>query len=382
MCYHEKRSSCAGGCGGDGKVPMNCRKGPVPRRSILGGVGGAGRTLANLQEGARAPPLLLQCVAFAAAIATAILFTAVPAFAQTPQKFPNKPVRIVVGFSAGSATDITARMIAPRLSEMWGQPVVIENRPGAGSTLASAAVARATPDGHTLALISAAFAIGAVLHKDLPYDPLKDFVGVTQIGASTGFLAVAPSLGVKSVKELIALAKERPGKIFYGSAGAGSGIHMTAERFKMVAGINTVHVGFKGQPEMLIEIMAGRIHYGFPGLGPAMGMIKEGRLVPLAVVTQKRSPLLPDVPVLSEVLPGFERDATHGLLAPKGTPRPILNQISKDVARVLDLPEVKQQMLAITFEPGPTSPEEYDRIIRSMIGTFSKVVVAAGLRAP
>jgi tripartite-type tricarboxylate transporter receptor subunit TctC len=359
MCYRVKNVHCA-----------------------TGGVGGAGRTLANLQEGARAPPLLQQCVAFAAAVATGILLTAGQAFAQTPQKFPNKPVRIVVGFSAGSATDITARMIAPRLSEMWGQPVVIENRPGAGSTLASAAVARATPDGHTLALISAAFAIGAVLHKDLPYDPLKDFVGVTQIGASTGFLAVAPSLGVKSVKELIALAKERPGKIFYGSAGAGSGIHMTAERFKMVAGINTVHVGFKGQPEMLIEIMAGRIHYGFPGLGPAMGMIKEGRLVPLAVVTQKRSPLLPDVPVLSEILPGFERDATHGLLAPKGTPRPILNQISKDVARVLDLPEVKQQMLAITFEPGPTSPEEYDRIIRSMIGTFSKVVVAAGLRAP
>ena len=191
---------------------------------------------------------------------------------------------------------------------------------------------------------------------------------------------MAPSLGVKSVKELIALAKERPGKIFFGSAGAGSGIHMTAERFKMVAGINTVHVGFKGQPEMLIEIMAGRIHYGFPGLGPALGMIKEGRLVALAVVTNKRSPLLPDVPVLAEVLPGFERDATHGLLAPNGTPRPILNQISKDVARVLDLPEVKQQMLAITFEPAPTSPEEYDRIIRNMIGIFSKVVVAAGLQ--
>ena len=317
-----------------------------------------------------------------AAVASAGIVLAACGFAQAQTKYPSKPVRIVVGFSAGSATDITARIVGPKLSELWGQPVVIENRPGAGGTLANAAVARATPDGHTLALISAAFAIGAVLHKELPYDPLKDFVGVTQIGASAGVLAVAPSLGVKSVKELIALAQERPGKILFGSAGAGSGIHMTAERFKMVAGINTVHVGFKGQPEMLLEIMAGRIHYGFPGLGPALGMIKDGRLVALAVVTKNRSPLLPDLPVLAEVLPGFERDASHGLLAPAGTPRRILNQISKDVARVLDLPEVKQQMVAIGFEPLPATPEEFDLIIRSMIGIFSKVVVAAKLRAP
>jgi tripartite-type tricarboxylate transporter receptor subunit TctC len=321
-----------------------------------------------------------QSAAYAVLFAAGAFVVAMAAEAQ--QKFPTKPVRIVVGFSAGSATDITARMIGPRLSELWKQAVVIENRPGAGGTLGAAAVAKATPDGHTLALVSAAFAIGAVLHKDLPYDPLKDFVAVTQIGTSAGFLAVAPSLGVKSVKELIALARERPGKLVFGSAGAGSGIHITAERFKMVAGINTVHVGFKGQPEMLIEIMAGRIHYGFPGLGPALGMVKDGRILALAMVTKNRSPLLPDVPTMAEVLPGFERDASHGLLAPAGTPRPILNQISRDVNRVLDLPEVKQQMVTITFEPGPTTPEEYDKIIRSMIATFQKVVVAAGLRAP
>ena len=307
---------------------------------------------------------------------------AAEAFAQMQQKYPTRPVRIVVGFSAGSATDITARMVGPKLSELWGQPVVIETRPGAGGTIANAVVAKATPDGYTLGLISASFAIGAVLHKDLPYDPLKDFVAVAQIGTTSGALTVAPSLGIKTVKELIALAKERPGKIIFGSAGAGSGIHLTAERFKMVAGINTVHVGFKGQPEMILEIMAGRIHYGFPGLGPALGMIKEGRLVAVAVVTKSRSPLLPDVPVLSEVLPGFERDAMHGLLAPAGTPRHIVEQVSRDVARVLDIPDVKQKMLAMTFEPSPTSPEETDRILRGMIKTFAKVVVAAGLRAP
>jgi tripartite-type tricarboxylate transporter receptor subunit TctC len=314
------------------------------------------------------------------AVIVAAFFAAAPDLAQAQQNYPSRPVRFVVGFSPGSATDITARMVGPRLAEMWGQPVVIDNRPGAGGAIATTAVSRAAPDGYTLALISASFAIGAVLHRDLPYDPLKDFVGVTQIGTTSGVLAVTPSLPVKSVKDLIALAKERSGKILFGSAGAGSGIHISAERFRMVAGINTVHIGFKGQPEMLLEIIAGRVHYGMPGLGPSMGMIKDGRIRALAVVTKNRSPLLPDVPVLSEVLPGFERDATHGLLAPAGTPRRILNKISKDVATVLELPEIKQMMVAMTFEPGPTTPEEYDRIIRNMIGVFSKVVVAAGLR--
>jgi tripartite-type tricarboxylate transporter receptor subunit TctC len=314
------------------------------------------------------------------AVIVAALVAAAPGIAQAQQNYPTRPVRFVVGFSPGSATDITARMVGPRLAEMWKQPVVIDNRPGAGGAIATTAVSKAAPDGYTLALISASFAIGAVLHRDLPYDPIKDFVGVAQIGTTSGVLAVTTSLPVKSVKELIALANERPGKILYGSAGAGSGIHMTAERFKMVAGINAVHIGFKGQPEMLLEILAGRVHYGFPGLGPALGMIKDGRVRALAVVTKNRSPLLPDVPVLSEVLPGFERDATHGLLAPAGTPRSILNKISKDVATVLDLPEVKQQMVAMTFEPGPTTPEEYDKILRGMIQVFGKIVVAAGLR--
>jgi tripartite-type tricarboxylate transporter receptor subunit TctC len=307
---------------------------------------------------------------------------AAPCVAQTQQKkYPSKSVRIVVGFSPGSATDITARMIGPKLSEMWGQPVVIENRSGAGSTLASAMVAQATPDGHTLLVVSTSFAITAVLQKNLPYDALKDFRGVTQIGASTGALMVAPSLGVKSVKELIALAQERPGKILFGSAGTGSGIHMTAERFNMLAGINVVHVPYRGQPEMIIDILGGRIHYGIPGLGPALPFIREGRLLPLAVVNPKRSALLPDVPALVEILPGFERDASHALLAPARTPTRIVNQISKDVARLLELPDVKERMQAIAFEPGPTTPEEYDQIIRSQLEIFTKVAKAAGLIA-
>jgi len=298
------------------------------------------------------------------------------------QTWPTRPVRLIVGFSAGSATDISARLLAPKLTDMWGQPVVIENRTGAGSSIASTMAAQATPDGYTILVISASFAINAVLRSNAGYDALRDFASVTQIGYSTGALVVNPSLGVKSVKELIALANERPGKILFGSAGAGSGIHLTAERFRMSAGIKTTHVAFKGQPEMLIEILAGRVHYGFPGLGPAFGMIKDGRLLALAVVTPKRSPLLPDVPSMYELLPTFRRDASHALMVPAKTPRNIVNKISKDVARVLDMPDVKKQMEAIDFIPAPTTPEEFDKILRGMLVTFDEVARAAGLKAP
>lgn len=298
------------------------------------------------------------------------------------QSYPSKPVRIVVGFSAGSATDITARMIAPKLSEVWKQAVVVENRPGGGSALASAMVAKATPDGHTLLCVSNAFLISAILQKNASYDPLKDFSGVTQIGASTGVIVVGPSVGVKTLKELIALANERPGKILFGSAGAGSGLHLTTELFRFTAGIKAVHVGFKGQPEMIIEILAGRVHFGIPGLGPSIHLIKDGRLVPLAVVTHQRSPMLPDIPTVNEILPTFQREAAHVLVAPVGTPRPILHKISRDVARILDLSDVKQQMHAISFVPAPTTPEELDKLLRANYVTLDRVARLAGLKAP
>jgi tripartite-type tricarboxylate transporter receptor subunit TctC len=262
---------------------------------------------------------------------------------------------------------------------MWGQPVLIENRSGAGGTIATAIVAKATPDGHTLLLTSSSFAITAVLEKNLPYDPLGDLRGVAQVGTTTGILAVAPSLGVKSAGELIALAKAKPGTILFGSAGTGSGIHFTTERFNMVAGIKVVHVPYKGQPEMILDIVTGRIQYGIPGLGSSLTFVKDGRLLPLAVATAKRSPLLPNVPTLAEVLPGFERDAAHGVLAPARTPRPIVQQISRDIARVLELPDVKERMQSIAFEIAPTSPEEYDRILHNQIELFTNIAKAVGL---
>ena len=314
-----------------------------------------------------------------ALIAAGLAFAA-PAFAQSEAKFPTKPVRLVVGFSPGSATDFTARVFGAKLSDLWGQPVVIENRSGAGSTLANAVVAQATPDGHTLLVVSASFAITAVLQgKNLPYDALKDFRAVSQFGSTTGALVVAPSLGVKSVKELISLAKER--KILFGSAGAGSGLHMSTERFNMAAGIKTVHVGFKGQPEMIIEIVTGRVQYGFPSLGTSMAFIKDGRLIALAVNTPKRTPLVPDVPAIVEIIPGFERDAAHALMAPARTPTPIVRQISRDIARVAEMPDVKERMHNISFDIAPSTPEEYDKAVRRQIEVFNQVAKAAGLIA-
>jgi tripartite-type tricarboxylate transporter receptor subunit TctC len=296
------------------------------------------------------------------------------------QSWPTRPVRIIVAFSPGSASDIIARLLASRLSDLWGQPLVIENRSGAGGSIAYAMAAQASPDGYTLVLVTSSFAINAVLRPNVGYDPLRDFASVVQIGYPTGVLAVSPALGVKSVKALIALALERPGKILFGSSGAGSGIHMSAERFRMVAGIKTTHVAFKGQPEMLVEILAGRVHYGLPSLGPSLAMIRDGRILPLAVLTPKRSPLLPEVPAMIEILPAFRRDVANALMAPAKTPRVIIDKINREVARVLDLPDVKKQMDAIDFVPAPTTPEEFDQVLRGMLVTFEEVARAAGLK--
>jgi tripartite-type tricarboxylate transporter receptor subunit TctC len=315
------------------------------------------------------------------AIVAGIACTATPLFAQSKQKFPAKPVRLVVPFSPGSQSDVLARVIGPKLSERWGQPVVVETRTGAGGTIAAALVARATPDGHTLLVSSTAFVIGAALQPNLPYDPLKDFVGITQLGYSTSALVVAPSLGVKSVKELIALAQAKPGQVLFSSSGAGGGSHMLGERFRLAAGIKVQHVGFKGAADAVLEVMAGRVHFCIQSLAAGLGFIRDGRLLALAVVTPQRSPLLPDVPAMAEVLPGYERDGSFPMLAPAGTPSAVRTQISRDVARVFELPEVKERLQGMGFMSAPTTPEEHDKILRAQIEAFSKVAALVGLKA-
>jgi tripartite-type tricarboxylate transporter receptor subunit TctC len=307
-------------------------------------------------------------------VATHTVMVPLPSLAQTPPKFPTKPIRLLVAYAAGGSADAVARMIGEKMSASWGQAVVLDHRPGAGGMLAAAALAKAAPDGHTLLFDGGNFSIGAVLQSNLPYDPFKDFAGVSGIGFNTTVMVVAPAVGVKSVNDLIALAKAQPGKIIFAAS--------TAARFNLAAGIKTVTVAFKGAGEQMIEVLAGRSHYTIVSPFAAMPFIKEGKLLPLAVFIPQRSPLLPEVPAMAEILPDFKRSVTGrtGLLAPAGTPRPILHQISKEVARILDLPDIKERLQAIGIFPVPSTPEEHDKFLREHIENLTALVRDAGLK--
>jgi tripartite-type tricarboxylate transporter receptor subunit TctC len=305
---------------------------------------------------------------------------AIPGITPAQQQFPARPIRLVVPFSPGGGTDTLARIIASKMSDNWGQSVVIENRTGAGGTIGAAIVAKATPDGHTLLVSSPGFVVSAALHPNLPYDPLKDFAGVTQLGVSMSTLVVNPNLGVRTLKDFIEFARARPGKIFFSSGGHGSSTHINGERFRLAAGIKPVHVAFKGSSDAALEVVAGRVHYVITGLITVMQYIQDGRLVPLGVVAPTRSALLPEVPTLAEVLPGYKRDGSHVMLAPAGTPRPILNQISNEVRRIFELPDVKERLRNFDYLLAPTTPQELDKILRADIETFAEVVRLAGLR--
>ena len=321
----------------------------------------------------------LQSATLATLIATGIAVTAAPGAAA--QNFPTKPVRMIVPFTAGSATDLLARRIAPKMSDNWGQQVVVDNRGGGGGTLGAGIVAKATPDGYTLLVHSIAYAMNAALYSKLPYDPLKDFAPVSQIVVSTSLLVVAPTLGVKSVKELIALAKQKPGKLTFSSSGVGSGTHLNGEQFRFAAGIDVVHVPYKGVPEPLIDTMSGRIDYFLSPLVPALPFIRDGRLLALAVSTARRTPVLPDVPTIAEAaLPGYEFQAWFGVFAPAGTPRPVVERISKEIARIVDLPDIKKQFVNQGEEGRPSTPEEFTRFVRAEIEKTRKTVKLAGIR--
>jgi len=297
------------------------------------------------------------------------------------QKYPTKPIRIIVPFTAGSQTDLFARIIAPKMAENWGQQVVVDNRPSAGGIVAGTIIATAAPDGYTLMLTSSAYAVSAAIYAKLPYDPLKDIDGVAKFASVALVLVVSPKLGAKSVNELIALAKSKPGLITFGSAGIGSATHMGGEQFKFVAGINVVHVPYRGTPEALIDTMTGRIQYWFSPMGPAVPFVTDGRLLALAVTTAQRSPLFPTVPTVAEAaLPGFDYDPWYAVLTAAKTPRPIVNQLNKEIARIMGLADVKERMLFQGAVIGTSTPEEFAKLLRADIATLSKVAKAANVR--
>jgi len=311
-----------------------------------------------------------------------LLLAALAPPAAFAQPFPSKPIRMVVPFSAGSATDILARTVAQKMSENYGQQVIVDNRPGAGGTLAAPIVINANPDGHTLMMVSAGHAANATLYRKLSYDTTRDFAGISLVASTPNLLAVGASLGVKSVKELIALAKAKPGQLNFSSAGIGSGTHLNGEQFKLVAGLNVTHIPFRGAPEALADVVAGRVDFLFTPIVVALPFIKDGRAIPLAVSTATRTPLLPNVPTLAEAaLPGFEFDMWFGLLAGAKTPKPLRDQLSKEVARVMQLPEVKERIGSLGGIPRTNSPEEFDAFIRAEVAKLGKVVKAANAYA-
>jgi tripartite-type tricarboxylate transporter receptor subunit TctC len=301
--------------------------------------------------------------------------------ATNAQKYPTKPVRMLVPFTPGSQTDILARWMGEKVTESSGQQVVVDNRPGAGGTIASQYVLAANPDGHTLMMVSTGHAGNATLYSKLPYDTVKDFSGVTRVASVPNLLVVPPSLGVKSVKELIAAAKAKPGQFNFSSAGVGSGTQINGEMFKVVTGISATHVPYKGAPEALNETIAGRVQFCFTPILVAAGQVKAGKVIALAVSTAKRSPMFPDLPTVAEAgVTGFDYDQWYGLLASAQTPRPLLKVVNKEMVRVLTLPEIRDRMLTQGATPTPTTPEEFDAFIRSEVKRFAKVLIAAGAR--
>jgi tripartite-type tricarboxylate transporter receptor subunit TctC len=298
---------------------------------------------------------------------------------QAQDRFPSKPVRIIVPFVGGSQVDIVAREIGRGLQAAWGQPVVIDNRPGAGGTIGSRAVAEAAADGHTLLFTSASHAINPTLYKKLPYDTLKDFRGVTFATSVPNVLVVAPSLGVKTAPELLALVRARPGQLNFASAGVGSGTHFNGEMFKAMGKLDIVHVPYKGTTDALVDTTAGRAAYYWSPLGLTLPFIKDGKLLPLAVSTAQRAPLMPEVPVISDFVPGVVYDHWYGLMAPGKTPTAVVEQVAAEVGRILRSAEVVKTLGAQGVVSAPNTPADFDRFIASEIERLGRVVKSAGI---
>lgn len=296
--------------------------------------------------------------------------------------YPNKPIRIVIGFGAGSTVDISARVIGRGLSESWKQQVIPDNRPSAGGILAAQLVAGANPDGYTLLSVSASHAVAPAMYSKLPYDTAKDFAGITTTVSVPAVLVVAPGLGVRNVKDLIAMTRAKPGQITFSSAGIGSATHFSAELFASLAGLNVVHVPYKSVPEQITEVMVGRVQFTLAPASNAVPFIKDGKLLALAVSPAKRVAVLPDVPTLMEAgVTGYQWQTWFGLLAPAKTPRPIVAKLNQEVSRILNLADSKERWNAIGAEPVPIAPEAFDKYVAEQISLFTKLAKAANIKA-
>jgi len=313
----------------------------------------------------------------------ALILALASSLAAAAETWPARAVHIIVPFPPGSSPDLVARMLTEKLAQALGQPVIVENKPGAGGNLGTGLVAKAAPDGYTLGLsIPGPLAVNTVLYKKMEYDPFKELAPITLVALSPNVLIVNPSLGVNSVQEFIAYVKARPGKLNYGSVGNGSASHLTMELLKMRSGMDIVHVPYPGSPQVNTAILANQIQAGFVVPATAMPLAHAGRLKALAVTSSVRSVVVPELPTVAAAgFPGFESSAWLGMVAPAKTPKPIIDRLSRELVTIIRSPEVREKMLRIYFQPIGTAPEGLSNLMRSERDRWAKVIKQSGASA-
>jgi len=291
------------------------------------------------------------------------------------QNYPSKPVRVIVGFSAGGANDIVARVVGQKLAEIWGQQIAVDNRAGAGGNIAGELAAKAAPDGYTLFMTNGTIVTANQhIYKKMPFDPARDLVAITNVASGPQVLVVTPSFPPKTIKEFIALAKARPHEITFGSAGFSSQTHLAAENFSNTARIDVVHIPYKGEAPALVDVMSGQLQFATPNLAAAINFVQQGKLRALGVTSKKRSPQLPDVPAIAETVPGFENIGWFGLVVATGTPKEVIDKIYRDTVKALEAPDVKGRFEGLGMDPVGNSPADFAKAIREETERWAKIV--------
>lgn len=316
----------------------------------------------------------------AALAATAAFVSLSTVGIQAQNAYPSKPIRVVVPFAAGSTTDIIARAITDKMGQSMGQTLVVDNRGGASGTIGQQAVATAAPDGYTILIHSSSHTVSPSTFAKLPFDTVNDFAGVTPISSLSNALVISPAKNIKSLQELLAAARTKPGSLNFASAGQGSATHLNAEKFKLAAKIQATNIPFKGSAEAVTEVLAGRVDYYFSPIAPVIGQIKDGQLLALAVGSPKRASALPEVPTTAEAgVPGSEFNFWIGMMAPARTPREIVDRLHAEVEKALATPEVKERFAKLGADPWTLKPRQFDAYIKEEIASNADVVKAAGL---
>ncbi len=314
-------------------------------------------------------------------IAAIPLLFASAAFSQGAADFPNRPMRFVVGYPPGGATDIIARIVGQKVSDSTGQSVLIDNRPGAGGILGTEIVAKSTPDGYSFALVTTSHGINPSLYPSLPYDSVADFTPISQIATLQQILVVNPSLGISNLKELIAMAKAQPGKLNFASSGSGQALHLSGELLKSMAGINIVHIPYKGSAPARTDLLAGQVQMMFESAIGVLPFVRSGKLRAIAVSGAQRSEAAPDIPTMAEAgLPGFEASAWVGVMGPAKMPRAVTNKLSAEFAKAVRLTDVKQQFANNGAEPVGSTPEEFGKYVNGQLVKWAKVVKESGAK--